>query len=34
MLILSLTRMDKIRNECIGGTVQVEQSGDKLGERG
>lgn len=26
--------MDKIRNECIGGTVQVEQSGDKLGERG
>lgn len=26
---LGVTKMDKIRNECIRGTVQLEQFGDR-----
>lgn len=29
---LGVTRMDRIRNECIKGAAQVEQCGDKVGE--
>lgn len=32
--LLSVTRMEKIRNGYVRGTVQVEHIGNKLGEAG